>query len=106
MEITRKVKNNPKRFLGQGLALRHLLPVQRQILRTGHVPEKFVQNLCAGHSPQVSENLCKRCAGASTNVLRLCEICAGVHLHNSRTILGWGFRECACTNLAKVFGKL
>ena len=70
-------------FLGLG----HILPVQRHILRTGHVPEKFVQNLCAGHSRQVPENLRKRCAGASKNVLRLCEICAGVHLHNSWRIL-------------------
>ena len=59
------------------LALRHLLPVQRQILRTGRVHEKIVQNLCAGHSRQIPEILCKKCAGASKNVLRLCEICAG-----------------------------
>ena len=38
--------------------LRHLLP-QRQILRTGHVPEESVQ---------VPENLCERCAGTSEHV--------------------------------------
>ena len=87
----------------QALALRHSLPVQRQILRTGHVLEKIVQNLCAAHSRQVPGNSCERCAGASENVLRLCEICAGVHLHNLRRVLGWGFRECACTNFAQFF---
>ena len=83
------------------LALRHVLPVERQILRKGHAPEKIVQNLCVGNSRQVPENLCERCAGAPKHVLRLCEICAGVHLHNSCRVLGWGFRESACTNFAQ-----
>ena len=64
------------------------------------MPEKTVQNLCAGHSQQVPENLCGKCVGASKNEVRLFESCAGVHLHNSRRILGWDFRECACTNFA------
>ena len=70
---------------------------QRRHLRTCHVPEKVVQNLCAGgHSKQVPENLCERCVGASKNMPRLCEISAGVHLHNSRRILGVGLlRMCA-----------
>ena len=45
-----------QRNVKQHLALRHLLRVQRQILITGHVPEKFVQNLSAGESRQVPEN--------------------------------------------------
>ena len=68
------------------VALRHSLPVQTEILRTCHVPEKIVQNLCTGQSQQVPENLGKRCARASKNVQRLYEICAGVHLHNSRRL--------------------
>ena len=63
--------------MGEFPALRHLLPVHMQILRTGHVPEKIVQNLCAGQPRQVPENLCERCAGASKNDQRLCTICAG-----------------------------
>ena len=65
-----------------------MFPVQRQISRTGHLSEKIVQNLCVGHSRQVPESLCERCA-ASKNVLRLLEICAGVHLHNPCRIVGW-----------------
>ena len=99
--VTRSPFYHPQTSLR--LALRHSLPVQRQILRTGHVLEKIVQNLCAGHSRQVPGNLCERCAGASENVLRLCEICAGVHLRNLRRVLGWGFRECACTIFAQFF---
>ena len=77
-----------RRVLRRCLVLRHLLPVHRQILRTGHVPEEIVQNLCAGQSEQVPEYLCERCAVASKNVQRLCAMCPGVHLHNSRRILG------------------
>ena len=84
------------------LPLGHSLPVQRQTLRAGHVLEKIVQNLCAGHSRQVPGNLCERCAGASENVLRLCENCAGVPAQFAQSI-GVGFRECACTNFAQIF---
>ena len=69
------------------------------------MPEKIVQNLSEGHSRQVPDNLCERCAGASENVLGLCEICAGVHLHNLHRILEGGFRACACTNFAQIFAK-
>ena len=67
------------------------------------MPEKIVQNLCAGHSRRVPENLCKRCAGASENVLRLCEIiCAGVHLHNLRAILGGGASENVRAQVSRI----
>ena len=37
---------------------------------------------------------------------RLCEICVGVHLHNSRRVWGWGFWERACTNFAQFSLKI
>ena len=64
------------------LVLRHYLPVQRQILKTCHVSEKIVQNLCAGRSREVPENLCETCAGASKIVQRLCKICTAQFSHN------------------------
>ena len=54
------------------------------------MPEKIGQNLCAGQSRQVSENLCETNAGVSKNVQRSCEICGG--------LLG-GFLEYVCTNV-------
>ena len=53
----------PRPTLGRShlpLGLRHSLLVQRQILlRTGHVPEKIVQNLCAG-IPDRSQKICAK----------------------------------------------
>ena len=72
------------------LELRHVLPLQRPTLK-GHVHETIVQT-CAQGSPDKSQTICAKDAhGTSKNVQRLCEICAGLHRHNSRRILWWGF---------------
>ena len=68
--------------------LRHSLPVQRQILRTGHVPEKIMQNLCAGHSRQVPENCAKDVRGPP----KMCWDCAKF------------VRGCTCTIRADYWG--
>ena len=45
-----------------GEVLRHLCPVQPQILRKLHLAEKIVQKLCAGHSQPESLGAQKNCA--------------------------------------------
>ena len=60
-------------FMGAGFFFSEsTFPVQRQILRTGHVPEKIARR-ADPTSPQ--ENLCETCAGASKHVRTLCAIC-------------------------------
>ena len=59
-------------------SLRHLCPVQLQILRKLHLAEEIVYKLCAGHSQPESQGTQKKCAKIVRAPHLLCRNCAKV----------------------------
>ena len=77
---------------GETTALRHHLPVQRQIVRTCHVPEQKCK-ICTRGCPERLPDVCAKHVRKHQNV---CRHCPEFVRHNSRKILGGSF----CTNFA------